>query len=171
MTQLRLIYQSNEPAPVIVLEDLSVHGFDVINKPPVDFEESKKIVRRLAKFHAANVIIEDEKKEDYSDYNEFVFQNPIIADLIFGQGIGGFTDVAREWEGYEKYIPKLERLKETYLDSFKRIYKKNDNGYNVLNHGDFHIRNMLFTHNDAGAIDDMYFVSHSNFVQTSTYFL
>lgn len=154
------------------MEDLSVHGFDVINKPPVDFEESKKIVRRLAKFHAANVFIEDEKKEDYSEYNEFVFQNPIIADLIFGQGIGGFTDVAREWEGYEKYIPQLERLKETYLDSFKRIYKKSDNGYNVLNHGDFHIRNMLFTHSDAGAIDDMHFVSHSNFIQTSSnYFL
>lgn len=154
----RLIYQSNEPAPVIVLEDLSVQGYDVISKPPVDFEESKKIVRRLAKYHAANVFIENEQLEDYSEYNEFVFQNAVIADLVFGQGIRGFTDVAREWEGYEKYIPGLENLKETYLESFKKIYKKNDNGFNVLNHGDFHIRNMLFTHNNAGAIDDMYFV-------------
>ena len=154
----RLIYQSNEPAPVIVLEDLSVHGFNAIDKPPVDFEESKRIVRRLAKFHAANVFIADERIEDYSEFNEFVFQNAIIANLIFGQGIGGFTDVAREWEGYEKYIPKLERLKETYQDSFKNIYKKNDNGFNVLNHGDFHTRNMLFKHNHAGAIEDMYLV-------------
>ncbi|CAO1441807.1 unnamed protein product [Diamesa serratosioi] len=154
----QLVYQSNEPAPVIVLEDLSVQDFNTINKPPVDFEESKKIVRRLAKFHAANVHIEAEQLEDYSEYNQFVFQNATIADLIFGQGIGGFTDVAREWEGYEKYIPKLEHLKETYLESFKRIYKKNDKGYNVLNHGDFHIRNMLFKHDDAGAIEDMYFI-------------
>lgn len=50
----RLIYQSNEPSPVIVLEDASVHGYNVIDKPPEDFDVSLKIVKRLAKFHAAS---------------------------------------------------------------------------------------------------------------------
>ena len=50
----RLIYQSNEPSPVIILEDACVDGFMTIDKPPADFEVSKKIVQKLAKFHAGN---------------------------------------------------------------------------------------------------------------------
>lgn len=53
----RLIYQSNEPLPVIILEDACADGYTVIDKPPEDFEVSKKIVQRLAKFHAANFFL------------------------------------------------------------------------------------------------------------------
>jgi hypothetical protein len=60
-----LIYQSNEPAPTIILEDLSVAGFDVIERPPEDFEVSKQIFRRLAKFHAANFYLHHEQVSCY----------------------------------------------------------------------------------------------------------
>lgn len=39
---------------MIVLEDACVSGFTTIDRPPEDFEVSKKIVERLAKFHAGN---------------------------------------------------------------------------------------------------------------------
>lgn len=39
---------------MIVLEDACVNGFTTIDRPPTDFEASKMIVRRLAKFHAGN---------------------------------------------------------------------------------------------------------------------
>jgi Ecdysteroid kinase-like family len=63
MTRLinRLIYQSNEPAPVIVLEDAKVDGYFVIDKPPQDFEVSKMIIERLAKFHAATYFMADDR--------------------------------------------------------------------------------------------------------------
>lgn len=54
---LRLIYQSNEPSPVIILEDACANGYTVIDKPPKNFEVSKMIVQRLAKFHAANFFL------------------------------------------------------------------------------------------------------------------
>lgn len=57
----RLIYQSLDPNPVIVLEDLCVDGFTVINKIPEDYEVSKKIVQRLAKFHASSFFLAEEK--------------------------------------------------------------------------------------------------------------
>lgn len=57
----RLIYQSNEPTPVIILEDVSVQGFSVTERPPEDFEVSKQIARRLAKFHAANFFLHHEQ--------------------------------------------------------------------------------------------------------------
>jgi hypothetical protein len=47
-----LIYQSTEPA-VIVLEDLSVSGFKMLQVPG-DYDTSKLIFQRLAVFHAAS---------------------------------------------------------------------------------------------------------------------
>lgn len=57
----RLIYQSREPSPVIVMEDLSVDGFVMNVKTFDDFEVSKRIVRRLAKFHAGTFFLAEEK--------------------------------------------------------------------------------------------------------------
>lgn len=49
------------PKPVLMLEDISVIGFNkIIQKAFDDFEVSKMIVRRLAKFHAASFYLQDE---------------------------------------------------------------------------------------------------------------
>ena len=58
----RLIYQTMTPKPVIILEDVSVNGF----KPATatvndDFELSKRIVKYLAKYHAATFYHHDEQ--------------------------------------------------------------------------------------------------------------
>lgn len=50
----RLIYQSNEPAPVIVLEDLTQYEYATIDAVPENFEDTKKVFKRLAKFHAGS---------------------------------------------------------------------------------------------------------------------
>lgn len=57
----RLIHQSASPHLVIVLEDLSPFGFTTTDKPPADFEASKMIAKRLAKFHAASYFLANEK--------------------------------------------------------------------------------------------------------------
>lgn len=53
---IRLIYQTNQPATIIVLEDIRVDGFDTINIPK-DLHTSKMIFRRLAKFHAVSYFL------------------------------------------------------------------------------------------------------------------
>lgn len=65
----RLIYQSTEPVPVIILEDLSVLGFEVVRQPPSDFEVSKQIVRRLAKYHAATFYLHHDQVDVAIDFN------------------------------------------------------------------------------------------------------
>lgn len=55
--QFRLIYQSKDPVPTIILEDVSAKGFGVEYKTSEDFEVSKQVARRLAKFHAGFVIL------------------------------------------------------------------------------------------------------------------
>lgn len=97
-----------------------------------------------------------------------LFQTPGMADMMFGQGLEAFIDVAKDWEGFEKFIPKLESFKETYLSKGLKTYTANrtEFGYNVLNHADFHLKNMLFKKNADGAIEDFYFVSVTMVVVT-----
>lgn len=48
------------PKPVIMLEDVKVCGFDTMSKNMhKDFEVSKKIFKRLAKFHAASFYLHE----------------------------------------------------------------------------------------------------------------
>ena len=50
-----------KPSPVIVLEDLSVNGFEMMTKQVENFEDSKTIFQRLAMFHAASYYLVNEK--------------------------------------------------------------------------------------------------------------
>ena len=57
----RLIYQTTDPVPIIVLEDLDIDEFVVHRTPPEDYDESKAIFQRLAKFHAASYYLMHEQ--------------------------------------------------------------------------------------------------------------
>lgn len=174
----RLIYQSNEPSDVIILEDACVDGYSVIDKPPEEFEVSTRIVERLAKFHAANFYLISEhvscqfelhfscsfrsfQKLDPSEFNHCVFENPATSDMLFGRSLEGFASVASGWKGFEKFVPHLEVFKTSYLGKLLEIYKPNrsEYGYNVLNHADFHVRNALFKKSADGKVEDFCFVS------------
>lgn len=89
-----------------------------------------------------------------------LFQNPLLADIMFDQNLQALIDVAKEWDGYEKFISHLESFRKAYLSKALQVYTPNRNefGYNVLNHADFHLKNMLFKKTSAGAVEDFYIV-------------
>lgn len=86
--------------------------------------------------------------------------------MLFGKSIAGFTDVIKEWDGYEKYVEHFEIYKRNYLSKVLKTYAPNRNefGFNVLNHADFHIRNLMFKKNDENFIEDFTFVSLKTFI-------
>ena len=74
-----------------------------------------------------------------------------------------FIDEVRTWSGYEVITQKLEKTAEKFEELGGRVYEPNTtkyfDGFNVLNHGDFHFNNMLFKKNEDGKISDVLFVS------------
>lgn len=89
-----------------------------------------------------------------------LFQNPVMVKMMITDGINAFIDVAKEAEEFERFIPNLESFTETFTSKCLKTYTANRNefGYNVLNHADFHLKNLLFKKTDSGAVEDFYFV-------------
>lgn len=54
-----------------------------------------------------------------------------------------FLDELRTWEGFEKYEEKVKKLFENHNLKGRKTFSPSS-GYNVLNHGDFHAKNMMF---------------------------
>lgn len=100
---------------------------------------------------------------DVDDFNYSIFENKSTAEFVYGRSLAGFAEVVKEWEGYEPYVGHLEDFKDNYLNKVLKTYSPNRNefGFNVLNHADFHVRNLLFKKDADGKIEDFKFVSFS----------
>lgn len=185
-----LIYQSTEPA-VIVLEDLSASGFATLQAPE-DYATSKMIFERLAVFHAASFYrLENVRKSlsatvetiisssfnqgaDYGSYDYSVYHMPdSIQESFFRHNLRIFKSLLAEdaWPELNKpeYIDRIDAMIEKCSARGRRVFEPAAGGFNVLNHGDFVLRNMLFRSID-GKICDVQFVSTKKESRKRTFF-
>jgi hypothetical protein len=81
---------------------------------------------------------------DFSDFNEGIFDMPREAtNNFFGLHMDIFIEEIEKWSGYEVYVKKLKVFRQHFMDMGVIATKCIPNGYNVLNHGDFHYKNLL----------------------------
>lgn len=155
--QPRLIYQAVKPNRIIVMEDLGVSGYEKILQPLEDFDESIIVFERLAKYHAAGFYLISEKKVDYSNFNHSIFhmEDPLVQEKVLVESIEVLAEVLSSWGGHEDYVKKLKVFSRNFNEMGRRLYEPDPAGYNVLNHGDFHIKNLLFKKKEE-KVEDFY---------------
>lgn len=71
----------------------------------------------------------------------------------------------KDWDGFKELHQKLDGKLNYHLDQVLNAIQK-PQGYRVLNHGDFHAKNMMLR-NDGRHYDDVIFVRH---IYLNTYF-
>lgn len=159
--QPKVIYQAVRPHRIIVLEDLGEKGYAKITQALENYDESKMVFERLAKFHAASFFLMKEKKADYSQFNHSMFdiEDPLIRDKFFAESIETLAEVLLTWEGYEFYAERFHAFVSKFVEVGKNFYQPDPNGFSVLNHGDFHVKNLLFKTVDD-KIEDFYFLDY-----------
>lgn len=97
---------------------------------------------------------------DFHDYNYTAYENEQIFYKLFGNSVSVFMEVLETWDGYQEFIPKIEKYMEQIGEIGQKVYTVNEtnNGYNVLNHGDFHTRNILIKLNSEKRLQQFCFV-------------
>ena len=130
-------------------------------KSLLDFEDTKVVIAKLAKWHAASYflhrtgnLVNELKRCDrglfhlkMNDGIQFILENMQI-----------FHEVLSTWQGYEKYVAKFEHLQRLFMQRGTSIFKPSENGFNVLNHGDFHYNNFLVKKREGQLIKDVILV-------------
>uniref|UniRef100_A0A336MZ52 CSON010227 protein n=1 Tax=Culicoides sonorensis TaxID=179676 RepID=A0A336MZ52_CULSO len=156
----RLIFATFDPIPVLVLEDISVTGYEMVEKP-IDYEGAKLVAHRIAKFHAASIYIQANGM-DLTCFNETLMTVKMpelggtMLDTFMVPTFDLLVDVMKTWHGdWENIIQKLEKCKLTFADKVRNVYLgKNERIFSVLNHSDFHYKNMMFIKED-GIVKDL----------------
>lgn len=140
-----LIYSSDEPL-VLLFNDVTVDGFKV-DSEPCDMEKTVLIIEKIAKYHALSMILHERNaiKMDFQN----TYASPTMKEMIspMKHYIRTLGSAVKTWSGFKELGVKLEDplTGEKILDDMlKTLSTEKQWGFNVLNHGDFHVRNLMF---------------------------
>lgn len=144
------VYHSLEPRQVMIFEDLVPKGYSVVRNRSASIEELKAALKQLAKWHAVShkLLKEQPHLIEGLQYDLTTLPNFLEQDFI-RSSLSNFIDMlgnVKELTDYRKYFEALQgKLIDRWV-AVIREYRENRqaNGYYVLCHGDFHLRNMMF---------------------------
>ncbi|XP_037822892.1 uncharacterized protein LOC119611400 [Lucilia sericata] len=163
----QLIYQSLEPHQVIVMEDLCEAGYETVRGRNLTENEIKMVYLKIAKFHAVTYVLgQGEKHEIVTKYNKGIFNNSAVMSMDFTRnGIWNFIQMLTEHEEFSVYLEKVKLMQphmmEVCMELYNayRLHKSHDEIF-VLNHGDLHIKNLMFKFDQNGELLDVIFVDY-----------
>lgn len=147
----KLIHHSNDPHNILIFSDLAKEGFEVVRET-VNYEKVVPIARKLGKFHALSFFIHAELKNDIvAGFSKGMFSAEDISDWQhITTTMEVLIDLLREWN-QEKIADKLKALNPHLLQRMVKLFQAQEKGlgFNVLNHGDLDIINMMFLFDDV----------------------
>uniref|UniRef100_A0A182RVY1 CHK domain-containing protein n=1 Tax=Anopheles funestus TaxID=62324 RepID=A0A182RVY1_ANOFN len=161
----QLIYSSETPSDLVVLEDLTARGYSVENQTlGLSYEQSKMAVEKLAFFHAASAAMLAENGQAFAKFTRGTFHNEYKDKLnYFPETIRTAGEFASELGINQLMADKLQKLPAKTLQKAIEAYESDFKGFKVLNHGDFWTNNILFKYQGNELVDAI-FVDFQNCV-------
>ncbi|XP_055695949.1 uncharacterized protein LOC129797409 [Lutzomyia longipalpis] len=145
----KLIYQSTDPL-ILIFDDITKHGYEM-HYGFYDFDNTVKVLKKLAKYHALSFYMNDNKYNtsiDMQNYATMMSSDMFEKLKVFTEGFTYLADEVKNWPGYEAIAEKLATQNVTFMEKLIQLYQPNQEPkFNVLCHGDFHIKNMMFIKN------------------------
>ncbi|EDW84842.2 uncharacterized protein Dwil_GK12929 [Drosophila willistoni] len=155
------IYQNMEPRQVLIFDDLIPLGYKVMRGREATFKELQCSLSKLAKWHAVSMKVQNEEPDFLKEFKHGMVEMPNFAEEpMVSMGMDNFLQFLKSHPTLAKYIPHFEKMKGNYLQHLYNYMTEHRNnrradGYYVLCHGDFHLRNMMFKHDkETGNLQD-----------------
>ncbi|XP_073820555.1 uncharacterized protein [Musca autumnalis] len=162
-----LIYHALEPHKVIIFEDLCDSGYDTIRSRFLNEDEIKAVYSKLAKLHAVSYMLghsEEHELVTKYKYGILSMDSPQLEQLM-EDGVRNFIDMLSCHDEFDVYYQKVKAMKDKINPCSKQLYQsyqlnQGKGDIFVLNHGDFHMKNMMFRFNKRNQMEDSIMVDY-----------
>uniref|UniRef100_A0A1I8NX34 CHK kinase-like domain-containing protein n=1 Tax=Stomoxys calcitrans TaxID=35570 RepID=A0A1I8NX34_STOCA len=161
-----IVYHSLEPQKVIILEDLCELGYTAIRGRFLHEHELKATYTKLAKIHAVTYMLGlSEDHHLLTNYQDgFMSKKSPIFTEILNNGLRNFIDLLLSHKELNIYVDNIQVMQQEVEQACNDMFnayslnKGQSDDILVLNHGDFHIKNLMFKFNEANEMEDMIMV-------------
>ncbi|XP_036340931.1 uncharacterized protein LOC118750316 [Rhagoletis pomonella] len=158
----KLIAFSNNWPAYVVFEDLALKGYTTTGYRHASLTEVKAALLKLAKLHAISYKLSQEKNNIFATMNKGSMNSMDPNNFDFIKNASKLLkEVLSEHGDLRKYVPHIESVEHTLLPKIIDMFNENRNGkcdgIFVLNHGDFHNKNMMICNVD-GELKDLMLV-------------
>ena len=147
----------------LVFEDLKHLGYSNVSRwQGLDVPHMRLALKKLAKWHAATAHL---AHIDPSTMSSHKFRNVSMEVTAYHGFFEGAVRAAAEgvktWPGCETYGEKLRLLADKIIAKNCEVFVRDENAFNVLNHGDMWLSNIMFKNDAQGQPVDAVFVDYS----------
>lgn len=147
------------PEPILIFEDLTKNGYKSVGWGG-DWETAKKAVDKLVKLHASSYKAFKDGNSGLEKFSANFFTSDFFTKVpMFQYSFQCFLEILKETPELEQFVPKFENIVANNplvkgQNVINAYFRGTEINILVLNHGDFHIKNIMFTENN-GATEDV----------------
>lgn len=150
-------------APIhLIIEDLTTKGFQVADRQAgLDLDHCLISLRKLAAFHASSVALREEDPNALTQHSRGMLHkdHPLSLATFFNESTKALGEEVAKW------LELSPRISKKILELSEVFYKKGcesalfrEDDFNVLNHGDCWVNNMMFLCDERQKPIDVMFV-------------
>lgn len=146
---------------VIIFEDLKSLDFIMADRlAGMDENHVKLGLEKLAKFHAASLIIHQKHPKAFDPFDAGMFSRKVKAfNFAFFSIYEHVVEEVKTWSGFEDYAIKLDKMRSSFIENATRCFDYTSDDFCVLNHGDVWTNNFMFKYGTKGDPEDAILVN------------
>lgn len=152
----KCFYAADKPTEIIVMEDLS--NFEMVHRSVgLDQDHIEQGLAWLGKFHAASMVYR-EKNGDYGKHFEtgvFAISMEYAYQPYYDGYFNYYIEALQKLPNGDKIAEKFEKYRGKLYSLVCKTLDYDENGFNVLCHGDMWSNNLMFLYDEDRKIQDL----------------
>ncbi|XP_055677688.1 uncharacterized protein LOC129786594 [Lutzomyia longipalpis] len=139
---------------LIVMEDLAEFGYKMADRLLLlNYDQCSLVLKKLGEMHGSSLVLGEEDPSSMNAYDQGILEgsidDPGNAQKCLSNNFPTLCEIVKTWPGYEEISKKLDAMNPRIWEYFYECTKRDNDGYRVLNHGDFWINNFLFKNDES----------------------